>query len=89
METVAPISCAKQESVTGEIDGGAPVAVLPAYGNLLENLECFQKTQRARLTGEWEDKGQTTGQNERMSRQVKRQPDPAVYMATTHHRDSA
>jgi hypothetical protein len=60
METVAPTSCAKQETFTAKIDGGALMVVLPAWGNLLENLECFQKNQRARPNREWEGKGQTT-----------------------------
>lgn len=59
MENVAPTSCAEQEILTEKIDGGALVVVLPACGNLLENLECFQKTQRARPNRGWEDKGQT------------------------------
>lgn len=36
METVAPTSCAKQEILVEEIDGGAFVAVLTVCGNLLE-----------------------------------------------------
>jgi hypothetical protein len=81
METVAPTSCAKQETLTEKIDGGALVVVLPAWGNLLENLECFHKNQRARpIRGQ----GTDNRENEKTSRQVERQPNPAVYTATTH-----
>lgn len=41
METVAPTSCAKQETLAKTIDSSAFVAILTEYGNLLENLECF------------------------------------------------